>query len=121
MHWQLGEWQELVALAQRVDQSSVPCELAVYFAVACFQMKLPKQAASWVQKAQAGGLDNRVLATYLLGGLYATLGRARHAVANDPSEETQAVQHCDRSARLALGNIATPGIIRARLRNQLEF
>lgn len=121
LHWQLGEWQSLLAVCEAtwaLDEKNG--ELALFAAVACGQLGLLNQARVWVDSAVQAGVEKDQAALALLSGAFNTLAKAHLLRSPEQSEQARALSLFAQSAQLGLGVQAVPGVIKARAQNEVE-
>ncbi len=121
VHWQLGEWQNLLTTCEAEwESNNQSSEVALMAAVACGQLGLNKLSRVWVNCALNAGLARDEAAKKLLSGALNSLAKAHLLQSDQPSEQSSALQLFTQSAQLALENQAVPGLIKARVQNEIE-
>lgn len=117
LHWQLGEWEELVELSQHLSYSDANGETAAFFSAACGQLGFHEHAVQWAKQALQVGVPLSALGNVLISGVHGSLGQARLI----QSETTEAaIKHFDSASHLALGFQKVPSLIKTRIKHQLE-
>ncbi len=117
LHWQLGEWEELVELSQCLKYVETNGETAAFFAAACGQLGFHERAAQWAKQALQAGVPSSTLSKVLVSGVHGSLGQARLI----QSETTEAaMKHFESASHLALGFHKVPSLVKARIQHQLE-
>lgn len=116
LHWQLGEWEELVELSQHLKYADTKGEAAVFFAAACGQLGFHERAAQWAKQALQAGVPPSALGNVLVSGVYGSLGQARLL---QPENTEAAIRHFEIAAHLGLGEQKVPSLINIRVKQQL--
>ncbi len=116
LHWQLGEWEELVELSQHLKYADTKGEAAVFFAAACGQLGFHERAAQWAKQALQAGVPPSALGNVLISGVYGSLGQARLL---QPENTEAAIRHFETAAHLGLGDQKVPSLINIRVKQQL--
>ncbi len=124
LHWQLGEWSELVALAdESFETDAHRIDIALFCAAACVQEGLIEQAKALIKQAESWGAHTEQIAKVFVSGVYNSLGKA--SLLLDTTEpfnapNANAMAFFNLSAQVGLGEQCVPGLLKARTRNQME-
>lgn len=115
--WQIGDWSSLASIEHAsLQHHPERAKLALLAAVGHLQLGQNMEGRQFVRLAQDWGIDKRVCAQILVGGVHNSLARAA-AIGN---QQHHALQHFENTVQIDIPGVDTKLLIQARAREQLS-